>query len=367
MNQTREQARQALEQAKYNLSQGNPIAARRWAQKAISLAPDWEEPWLWLAAVSSPKASLEYLKRALELNPSSQRARRGMHWAIRRVRALPKTVQSIRAVPPVARTPQPEIIVSQQVVVHNPFQVLSLVLIFLLIFMSWLFLSALSQARGQMQDPVQPLIVAFNQFIATSTFTATPTSTSTSTPTPTHTPTETATPTPTPTATYTFTPTPTFTSTDTPLPTNTPLPTDTPFPTEPPPPPEPQIPGLPLGVGESERWIDVNLSEQRIYAYEGSQLINSFLVSTGTWRYPTVTGTYSIYVKYRYADMSGPGYYLPNVPYVMYFYKGYGIHGTYWHNNFGTPMSHGCINLTIPDAEWMFDFASIGTVVNIHY
>jgi lipoprotein-anchoring transpeptidase ErfK/SrfK len=65
--------------------------------------------------------------------------------------------------------------------------------------------------------------------------------------------------------------------------------------------------------------------------------------------------------------MSGPGYYLPAVPYVMYFYKDYGIHGTYWHNNFGTPMSHGCVNMSIPDSEWVYNFSSVGTVVNVHY
>jgi lipoprotein-anchoring transpeptidase ErfK/SrfK len=65
--------------------------------------------------------------------------------------------------------------------------------------------------------------------------------------------------------------------------------------------------------------------------------------------------------------MAGPGYYLSDVPNVMYFYKGYGLHGTYWHNNFGTPMSHGCVNFTIPDSSWVFNFASVGTVVNVHY
>jgi lipoprotein-anchoring transpeptidase ErfK/SrfK len=66
--------------------------------------------------------------------------------------------------------------------------------------------------------------------------------------------------------------------------------------------------------------------------------------------------------------MSGPGYYLPDVPYVMYFYESYGLHGTYWHNNFGTPMSHGCINFTIDDAGWLYNnWVSYGTVVNIHY
>jgi lipoprotein-anchoring transpeptidase ErfK/SrfK len=114
-------------------------------------------------------------------------------------------------------------------------------------------------------------------------------------------------------------------------------------------------------------WIDVDLSQQMVYAYAGDTVVNSFVVSTGTWMTPTVTGKYKIWIKLRYSDMSGPDYYLPNVPYVMYFYKGYGLHGTYWHNNFGTPMSHGCVNLSIPDAEWLYNFAYEGTVVNVHY
>lgn len=116
-----------------------------------------------------------------------------------------------------------------------------------------------------------------------------------------------------------------------------------------------------------EHWIDVNLSEQRLYAYEGDTLVNSFIVSTGTWQTPTVTGSYKVWVKLRSAAMSGPGYYLPDVPYIMYFYGDYGIHGTYWHNNFGTPMSHGCVNLATPDAEWVYNFSKVGTVVNVHY
>jgi len=119
--------------------------------------------------------------------------------------------------------------------------------------------------------------------------------------------------------------------------------------------------------GNGTRWIDVNLSQQMVYAYEGDVIVNSFLVSTGTWATPTVTGQYKIYVKYRSAPMSGPGYYLPNVPYIMYFYKGYGFHGTYWHNNFGTPMSHGCVNLWTDDAGWLYNWASVGTLVNVHY
>jgi lipoprotein-anchoring transpeptidase ErfK/SrfK len=120
-------------------------------------------------------------------------------------------------------------------------------------------------------------------------------------------------------------------------------------------------------VGNGVRWIEVNLTEQRVYAWEGDVLMNSFLASTGTWATPTVTGTFKIWNKTRIQDMSGPGYYLPDVPFVMYFFEDYGFHGTYWHNNFGTPMSHGCVNLTIPDSEWLYNWASYGTTVKVHY
>ena len=124
---------------------------------------------------------------------------------------------------------------------------------------------------------------------------------------------------------------------------------------------------LPQVASTGVRWVDVNLTQQKVYAYQGDSIANTFIVSTGTWQYPTVTGQYHIYVKLLYTDMTGPGYYLPNVPYTMYFYEGYGLHGTYWHHNFGTPMSHGCVNLSIPDAEWLYNWASVGTLVNIHY
>jgi LysM repeat protein len=117
----------------------------------------------------------------------------------------------------------------------------------------------------------------------------------------------------------------------------------------------------------SGRWIDVDLSRQRLTAYEGNTPVRSTLVSTGLPRTPTPTGQYRIYVKYVADDMAGPGYYLPDVPYTMYFYKGYSIHGTYWHSNFGHPMSHGCVNLPTPEAQWLFNWASVGTLVNIHY
>jgi len=124
--------------------------------------------------------------------------------------------------------------------------------------------------------------------------------------------------------------------------------------------PEDQVP-------DDGRWIDVNLSEQQIYAYEGNVVVNSFIVSTGLPGTPTVTGEYRIYVKVPIQDMSGPGYYLPDVPWVMFFYDEYGFHGTYWHNNFGTPMSRGCVNLRIEDAKWLYNWASVGTRISVHY
>ncbi len=126
-------------------------------------------------------------------------------------------------------------------------------------------------------------------------------------------------------------------------------------------------PQLPSPAPTGGRWIDVNLSTQRVTAYAGNTPVRSTLASTGLPSTPTPTGRYRIYVKYASTLMSGPGYYLPSVPYTMYFYRGYGLHGTYWHSNFGRRMSHGCINLPTSEAGWLYNWASVGTLVNIHY
>ncbi|MFO7323521.1 MAG: L,D-transpeptidase family protein [Chloroflexota bacterium] len=122
------------------------------------------------------------------------------------------------------------------------------------------------------------------------------------------------------------------------------------------------VPPAPLAQGRS---IVVSTADQRIYAYEDGKLVRTHLVSTGLPQTPTVLGDYRIYVKHVATDMRGPGYYLPQVPYTMYFYQGYGIHGTYWHNSFGRPMSHGCVNLPVDEAKWFFDFADVGTLVRV--
>jgi lipoprotein-anchoring transpeptidase ErfK/SrfK len=114
------------------------------------------------------------------------------------------------------------------------------------------------------------------------------------------------------------------------------------------------------------KWIDIDLSEQRITAYQNTAPLKSVLVSTGLPWTPTPIGRFAIYLKVPSQAMRGPGYYLPNVPWVMYFTGAYSIHGTYWHHNFGRPMSHGCVNLTIADARWFYDWAEIGTPVIVH-
>jgi LysM repeat protein len=120
-----------------------------------------------------------------------------------------------------------------------------------------------------------------------------------------------------------------------------------------------------------EKWIDVNLTTQNLVAYEGQRAVFTSRVSSGLWQYPTLVGAFQIYVKYESADMSGgagdEAYFLPSVPYVMYFHGNYGLHGTYWHNNFGAPMSHGCVNLPTPAAQWLYRWAAIGTKVVTHY
>jgi lipoprotein-anchoring transpeptidase ErfK/SrfK len=117
---------------------------------------------------------------------------------------------------------------------------------------------------------------------------------------------------------------------------------------------------------ENDFWIEVDLSNQTLYAYHGDQIINAFLISSGTSSFPTVTGTFKIFAKYSQYTMRGPEYDISDVPYTMFFYKGYSIHGTYWHDNFGTPMSHGCVNMDTTDAAWIYENAPVGTYVFIH-
>ena len=381
-------ARQTLLNARQAMERGNRQDARRWAERTAALDPGQEEPWLILASLASPRASVAYLEQALKINPQSERARKGMHWAVERLREakaeqVPKKRErsqtdfrkspgqnepwtdasgehgSAARLEPVTRPREKKQFpktISQSVPASSPLETKSLakvrwsfvtlIMVLLCGALLWAFwpgntsnaMALISVPQSTQVVPGAPASVDKPTYTPTFTPTFTPTATYTPSPTPTDTPTGTA----------------TFTPTDTPWPTNTlrPWPTNTPY-------------VYPDNGGV--RWIDVDLSQQMLYAYEGNVLVASFLVSTGVPAYPTVTGQFHIYVKYLSTLMTGVGYYLPNVPYTMYFYKSYGIHGTYWHHNFGHPMSHGCVNMYTPDAEWLYYWASVGTLVNIHY
>jgi lipoprotein-anchoring transpeptidase ErfK/SrfK len=131
--------------------------------------------------------------------------------------------------------------------------------------------------------------------------------------------------------------------------------------------PAPSQPAPSQPAASSGRWIDISLSSQTLTAYEGSTPVFSTLVSTGL-AFPTPVGTYSILYHVQSQRMTGPGYDLPNVPWVMYFTnRGHAIHGAYWHNNFGQPMSHGCVNMRPDEAQWLYNFAPNGATVVVHY
>lgn len=318
---------EALEAARQALERGDKGTARRMARQAAALDPHAEAPWLFLAAASEPRAGLAYAARALEINPKSRPARKAIRWLVRR---LPRTEQ--KAALQEARIPPDiglRILPIEALSVRRWLSPAVLLPALILVGGTALWLG------GQPVDARQPQLAPPLAEKASLTPTSTPTSTFT--PTPTETPTPTATSTPTITPTPTTRPNVSWEYT-----------TD------------------PSQLADEGRWIDVDLGAQRVTAYDGATPVRTFVVSTGTWRHPTVTGQFRIYLKYLSTPMAGPGYYLPGVPYTMYFYRGYSLHGTYWHNNFGTPMSHGCVNLQTPDAEWLYDFASIGTLVNVH-
>lgn len=119
--------------------------------------------------------------------------------------------------------------------------------------------------------------------------------------------------------------------------------------------------GTTNAAGE-EKWIEVSLDEQKVRAWEGNKLVMEFPISSGLWA-PTPKGTFNIWYKTRSQSMVGGSqdlgtyYNLPNVPNNMFFYQGYAIHGAYWHNNFGHPMSHGCVNSPLASAAQIFDWA----------
>ena len=135
------------------------------------------------------------------------------------------------------------------------------------------------------------------------------------------------------------------------------------------PPPVASVSGAPVDPF-GERWVKIDISLQYLWAYQGDQVLWQGYVSTGKAGFETPTGSFRVLSKLPVQDMEGviggEYYNVPQVPDVMYFTDvGHALHGTYWHNNFGTPMSHGCINLPMDVADWMYQWSTLGMRVDI--
>lgn len=134
--------------------------------------------------------------------------------------------------------------------------------------------------------------------------------------------------------------------------------------------------GLVYPAAPGEKWIDVNLSTYTVTAYEGATVVHGPMpMVPGAPDTPTVTGTYHVYLKYEKQTMRGENtdgteYVTPDVPYVTYFTGSYGLHGAPWRSSFGwggPGGSHGCVNMPVDDAKWIFDWSEIGTTVVSHH
>jgi lipoprotein-anchoring transpeptidase ErfK/SrfK len=374
-------ASQVLKLAYEALRRGDKQAARRWGQIAARMVPEKEDPWLILAAVARPKVSIAYLERALLIDPHSERARNGLEWARRKLNEQTQTERltvgagsnqvKVPARPrPVAQKEMPS--------VHAPARVgsksrnsLRILIILLLISLSaaWVFWPAIGSPTqafiqnlpaAEQSNPESkagqdnPILSWFQEALGQLTRTASPTVTIT------------------PTATASFTPSPSGTATLTPTFTVTPLPTGTPTP------PEWLLEGefvssqFPQG---GEKLIVVSISEQHLYAYQGGELVFSFIASTGMEN-ATRPGTYHVLDKLPDAYASTWDIWMPN---WMGIYQAgsleNGIHGLpimqngrrLWAGVLGAPISYGCVVLGVEESLALYQWAEVGVTVRIDY
>jgi lipoprotein-anchoring transpeptidase ErfK/SrfK len=124
------------------------------------------------------------------------------------------------------------------------------------------------------------------------------------------------------------------------------------------------------GSAKVRKVIVVSIGHQVLWAYKGDNVVMSSYVSTGRAGFDTPLGSFAVLTKLPVQTMEGviggEYYNVPDVPSVLYFTNsGHALHGTYWHSNFGMPMSHGCINLPIDVAAWLYNWAPVGTRVLI--
>ena len=123
---------------------------------------------------------------------------------------------------------------------------------------------------------------------------------------------------------------------------------------------------LPKKVLAADKRLEINLSTQRLQAFEGNTKFLEVPISSGLRLTPTPLGQFYPQRFLRFDTMAGVDYFLPNVPYVVYFSGGYAIHGAYWHTNFGQPMSHGCVNVSPANMAKIYSWLDKNTLINIY-
>ena len=130
---------------------------------------------------------------------------------------------------------------------------------------------------------------------------------------------------------------------------------------------------LPYQAAPGEKWVDLNLSNKTVTAYEGATVVHGPVsIVDGAAETPTVTGTYKVYLQYESQTMRGENadgspYVAEDVPWVSYFHSGYAFHGAGWRSSFGYSGSHGCVNMPVSEAQWIYNWVDTNTVVQSHY
>jgi len=361
---------QATKNAQSALKQGDKASARYWATLAITLSPDREEPWLLLAALANPHASLGYLNQALKVNPESPRALAGLAWARKRMEETQQTpkIVSSRPIKLLGSASQhaktAPIAVSRPVPLQqkpaSPPQVIKKTRAFALPVLVSLIILAAMFALAILS--VSPVLAFFSSLPVGTPDRSGPAFAPAvllpaATGTPVFLPAPAVETSPTPQASPTIEPSPTA------------LPTDT----------GPAVEQSNLSAQElsqvykGSKWILVDISEQHMYVYDGETLVYSFVASTGM-NNGTRAGTFAVQSKIPNAYGSTWNIWMPS--WLGIYYSGgleNGIHAlpilsngaTLWDGYLGTPISYGCVVLGTYEAQLLYDWAEIGTPVII--
>jgi lipoprotein-anchoring transpeptidase ErfK/SrfK len=350
MTQDNTTARQAVQNSFAALKRGDKRRARAWAERAAVLAPNLEEPWLLLAAVSEPQTAIEYLQRALQVNPLSQRAKAGLQ------RMRVQLVEDTQPVWTVGDTQPTKVdkLPPPPPATGRPRRMLWLTGVLAAALLLTTGLGVASPALAALGNGSQPPVLDAAQGNSWGQV-------------------EIVKPTYTPTATPTFTSTPV--ATFTPSPTSTPEITATPAVVlvEPVEYVEPQAPEAPSYTGN--KYILVDISEQHMYVYEGDVLVYSFVASTGM-NNATRAGMFSVLNKIDNAYGATWNIWMPN--WLGIYWAGSlqnGIHALpilsngarLWAGYLGTPISYGCVVLGVYEAQTLYDWAEVGTPVEIQW